>query len=209
VSFRLLEEARIFHEWDRIPLYYCWRCADDISYRFTKRGKIKVFDREGCPQGDDFPYRGFPHQFSRKPVSLVPIPYEVAKLLAISQEIDEDEDWLSDDDRNLIAKELSPLRHDGFGEEMRHQIGGLVKCVQGHEHVRCPNKKCERHKLFKDSKTFHMKELAVIHNDPRSGLPMVESLEEFERTSRFNDWVQLVYWICDECLAITATNRCD
>ena len=54
-----------------------------------------------------------------------------------------------------------------------------------------------------------MKELAVIHNDPHAGLPMIESAEKLSDPSWFNEWVQVVYWVCEECLTIAASNRCD
>jgi hypothetical protein len=54
-----------------------------------------------------------------------------------------------------------------------------------------------------------MKELALICDDPKSGLPMVESMQEFSETGSFNEWVQLVYWVCEECLTIAVSNRCD
>jgi hypothetical protein len=54
-----------------------------------------------------------------------------------------------------------------------------------------------------------MLELAVIHNDPFSSLPMLESQSEIKDPSEFNEFVQVVFWVCEKCLTITASNRCD
>jgi hypothetical protein len=54
-----------------------------------------------------------------------------------------------------------------------------------------------------------MKELAVLFNDPKSGLPMVQSIESVEKASHWNEWIEVIFWICEECLTITASNRCD
>jgi hypothetical protein len=54
-----------------------------------------------------------------------------------------------------------------------------------------------------------MKELAVLFNDPLSGLPMIETIESMKKPLRWNEWIQVVFWICEECLAISASNRCD
>ena len=208
--FRAREQARLFHELDRLPLYYCWRCcAEQLSYRVVKPDKIRVLRNNGKPQGDDFPYEGFPDRFPRTPVRTVPILYETAKLLALSQEVGWD--WLSTHDQKSLKNGLGKLRHTRFaGNDItRHQIGGLLMPLHGHEWIGCPNKECEKHKLFKDGYAAHMNELAVIHNDPRSGLPMAESLSECKANSRFDEWVQLVYWVCEECLTIAVSSRCD
>jgi len=208
-SLRKLEEARLFHELDRLPLYYCWRCcAEKLSYQ-VGNGFIKVFKNEGKPQGDDFPYVGFPGKFEQRPVKLVPIPYETARLLAVAQEISEY--WLTEQDRKAIQSGLQSLRHSWFSRSSlsRHQIGGLLNLAQGHEYLVCPNPDCEHHKWAKQGRGTRMLELAVIHNDPHSGLPMCESLEELTDPSEFNEYVQVVYWICEKCLTITTSNRCD
>jgi hypothetical protein len=120
-------------------------------------------------------------------------------------------DWLTKADQQKIKKRMKLLRHRGFSENdvNRHQVGGLLSLIQGHERVGCPNKKCRYHKLFKEGYAVRMKELAVLCNDPNSGLPMVESPDELQNRSAWNEWVQVVYWVCEECLAIAASNRCD
>ena len=208
--FRESEQARLFHELERIPLYYCWRCcAENLSYRIINQGVIEVFRNDGTPQGNDFPYDKFPEHFPRKPLAVVPIPYRIATLLAIYQEVDDK--WLSAKDHQALFDGLRNLRHDGFfsRDVNRHQIGGLPNLIQGHENVGCPNRQCKEYKSSIEGCGTPMKELAVIPDDPHSGLPMVESIDEFKRSSSFNEWVQLVYWVCEECLTIAVSNRCD
>lgn len=210
VPFRVQQKEKLFHKLSRIPFYYCWRCcAENISYKIEDSDKIEILKNKGSAQDEDFPYEKFPQSFPRKPIKIVPILYEVAKLLAVSQEIDEY--WLSAEDNQEIQKELAVLRHSGFSKNdiNRHQIEGLLNLIQGHENIQCSNKECKNSSDFAANYGARMKELAVIHNDPFSGLPMVEAFGDSEEKSNFNEWVQLVYWICEECLSITVSNRCD
>lgn len=133
----------------------------------------------------------------------------MAKLLAVAQEIDEY--WLHEPDKKEIQKGLQTLRHSWFSKSCinRHQIGGLLNLVQGHEYIVCPNPDCRHHQMAKQFRGTRMTELAVIHNDPHSGLPMCERLEELSEPTDFNEFIQVVYWVCEECLTITASNRCD
>ena len=209
VSLREKENTKLFSELERLPLYYCWKCcAEKLSYQ-VHGAPVKVFRNEGKPQGDDFPYAGFPKEFQRRSVKLVPIPYEMAKLLAVAQEIDEY--WLAEHDKKAIQDELQNLRHPWFSRSSinRHQIGGLLYLMQGHEYIVCPNPDCKNHQAAKKISGTRMMELAVIHNDPHSGLPMIESLEELPKPSDFNEFTQVVYWVCEECLTIATSNRCD
>lgn len=208
-ELRKLEDKKLFSELDRLPLYYCWRCcAEKLSYQ-VQGSSIKVFKNEGKPQGDDFPYAEFPTKFPKRPIKLLPVPYETAKLLAVAQEIDEY--WLTNEDRLAIQAGLQSLRHSHFSKSSfnHHQIGGLLNLAQGHEYIVCPNPDCEHHKLAKRHIGTRMMELAVIHNDPYSGLPMSERLEDLSKPSDFNEFIQVVYWVCEECLTLAASNRCD
>ena len=205
-QIRTSEDAKLFHSLDRLPLYYCWRCcAEHFTYLIIDGKRIRVLRNEGTNQGEDFPYEEYPRSFPRRPVVLVPIDYGFGKLLAVYQEVDEY--WLSDQDRRSIARRITRFRHSGFSSNdvNRHQIGGILGLIQGHESVCCPNSKCKAHKSAKAGYANRMKELAVLCNDPRSGLPMAESSEN----PHWNEWVQVVFWVCEECLAIAASNRCD
>ncbi len=208
-DLRKRENAKLFKELKRVPLYYCWRCcAEQLSYQI--RGKsIKVFKNDGEPQGDDFPYEDFPEQFEVRPLELIPIPYETSRLLAVAQEVGKY--WLHDNDLKEIQKGLEKLRHDKFSKNYfsHHQIGGLLNLIQGHEYIVCPNFDCKHHQYAKQGRGCRMSELAVIHNDPFSGLPMDEKLENSLASKDFNEFLQVVYWVCEECLTITTSNRCD
>ena len=200
------EDAKLFRSLARLPLYYCWRCcAEHLTYLIIDEKRLKVLRNEGKCQGEHFPYEKYPASFPRRPVSLEPIEDAVGKLLAVYQEVDKY--WLSNADRRLIAQRIACLRHSGFSRDdvNRHQIGGLLPLIQGHESVSCPNAKCKAHESFEAGYGSQMKELAVVCNDPRSGLPMVETSEG----PNWNEWVQVVFWVCEECLAIAASNRCD
>jgi hypothetical protein len=208
-ELRKLENKKLFLELDRLPLYYCWRCcAEKLSYQ-VRDNSIKIFKNEGKPQGDDFPYAGFPDKFPQRPITLKPIPYEIEKLLAVAQEIDRY--WLTDEDRVAIQTGLQPLRHAYFTKSgfNRHQIGGLLNLIQSHEYIVCPNPECKHHQLAKRHFGTRMMELATLQNDPHSGLPMCERLEELSAPDKFNEFIQVVFWICEECLTIAVSNRCD
>jgi hypothetical protein len=206
---RKTEPAKLFLELDRLPLYYCWRCcAEELSYQIRNKS-IKVFKNDGEPQGDDYPYDDFPARFEKRPLKILPVPYEPAKLLAVAQEIGER--WLEDEDLATIQNGLEGLRHPWFSKNYfnRHQIGGLLNLIQGHQYIVCPNPDCKYHQMAKKGRGTRMRELAVIHNDPHSGLPMNEKLEELSEPSDFNEFLQVVYWVCEECLTLTTSNRCD
>ncbi|HXT12853.1 MAG TPA: hypothetical protein VN873_14925 [Candidatus Angelobacter sp.] len=208
-SIRQTEKAKLFHELDRLPLYYCWKCcAEKLSYQIDS-GSLKVFKNEGKRQGNDFPYPAFPKTFPKRSAKLTPIPYETAKLLAVAQEIDEY--WLKESDKEAIKNGLEKLRHPWFSNKClnRHQMGGLLNLLQGHEYIVCPNPDCKNHQLAREFGATRMMELAAIHNDPHSGMPMCERIEDLSDPTDFNEFVQVVYWVCEECLTIAASNRCD
>lgn len=209
VSLRAMEKEKLFRELDRLPLYYCWKCcAEKLSYQING-DSVEIFKNDGKPQGDDFPYAGFPAKLPKRSAKLVPIPYETAKLLAVAQEVDEY--WLHEFDKRAIQEGLQTLRHAWFSQNCinRHQTGGLLNLIQGHEYIVCPNPDCKHHQMAKEFCGSRMMELAVILNDPHSGLPMYERLEELSKPTDFNEFVQVVYWVCEECLTIATSNRCD
>jgi hypothetical protein len=213
-KIRHKEKSKLFHATDRLPLYYCWRCDGvELSYIVNDAKGIKVVKYQGEKIPSDSPWhKNYPNSFPRRPISLVPIDYSLAKLLELYQVVESE--WLSKEDNRAIQKGLKHLRHSEFtsNDVNRHQLGGLLRLIQDHESIGCPNSRCVRHKLFfKDgSKGYFMKELAVLFNDPISGLPMVQSLESLKKEGRhWNEWVQVIFWICEECLTITASNRCD
>jgi hypothetical protein len=209
-QLRALETAKLFQKYDRLPLYFCWRCdAAVISYSIIDSKQIKVLRYEGEKGDSDFPYNDYPISFPRRPISLMPIDYHLAKLLSFCQEIDEY--WLSDEDLKLLEDGISKLRHNKFGRgnTNRHQLGGLLRLIQKHRFMGCPNSCCKRHKQFYEDKALNcsMKELAVIFNDPISGLPMVDPVDPSGDQEQWDPYVQVVFYVCDECLAITAMSQ--
>jgi hypothetical protein len=211
-KLRTLEKAKLFQGIDRLPLFYCWRCEGAIiSYSIIDSKHIKVLKHYGEKASSDYPYDNYPKSFDRQPISLIPIDYSLAKLLAIFQEVDRF--WLSDEDLQLIKAGIAKLRHNKFGRAdiNRHQFGGLLRLIQPHDKLGCPNSYCKNHKLFIDGfeQDSCMRELAVICNDPISGLPMVDSIDPSGSQNDFNEFVQVVFYICDECLTITVRHQCD
>jgi hypothetical protein len=208
-QFRTTESAKLFSRLERLPLYYCWKCcAEKLSYKINV-GSIKIFKNEGRPEGEDYPYPAFPAKFPKRNVKLVPIPYDTAKLLAVAQEIGAS--WLTEQDRQAIQDRLEGLRHHVFAKSSlaRHQIGGLLYLLQGHDWIKCPNPDCGNHITKTKYSGVRMLELATIHNDPYSGLPMTQKSEEVSDPNEFDEFAQVVYWVCEECLTLTASNRCD
>jgi hypothetical protein len=206
---RALEKKKLFSELDRLPLYYCWKCcAEELSYKINGNS-VKIFKNDGKPEGDNFPYKDFPSKFPNRPVKLVPVPYETAKLFAMAQEVGES--WLCEQDKKAIQGGLANLRNSEFARSslVRHQIGGLLYLIQGHDFIKCPNPECKYSVKFSRLSGVRMLELATLHNDPYSDLPMCERLEEISEPSDWNEFVQVVYWVCEECFTITASNRCD
>ncbi len=195
---------------DRLPLYYCWRCEGaELSYTIANPKEINILKMKGKKGPSDFPYEKYPRSFRRQPISISLIDYNLSKLLALCQEVGFD--WLSDEDKQIITDGMKELRHSGFSikDFNRHQLGGVVRLIQPRARIGCPNPECEKHRLFfEDGFTgYHMKELAVLFNDPVSGLPMVEAQENRDDSAKFNEWIQVIFWICEDCLAITAANR--
>jgi hypothetical protein len=207
VQLRTTEPAKLFSALDRLPLYYCWKCcAEKLSYKVSG-DSIKIFKNDGKPAGDDFPYADFPARFPRRNVKLIPVPYETAKLVAVAQEIGER--WLAEQDRQSIQNALTSLRHPLLKSSLvRHQLGGLLYLLQGHDWIKCPNPECKYYALKTKNSGVRMLELATIHNDPYSGLPMYQTLDEVSDPRDFDEFTQVVYWVCEECLTLTASNRC-
>jgi hypothetical protein len=210
-KLRTVETAKLFQNAERLPLYYCWRCEGaEISYTIIDSERIQVLKYDGAYSHSDFPYNDYPLSFPRRPVSLVPIDYSLAKLLAICQEADEF--WLSEEDRKLLGDGIGKIRHKYFGKRNinRHQLGGWLKLVQQRPRLGCPNSSCKLHKRFFEDGIvgYSMKELAAIFNDPISGLPMIDPINLSECQQEWDQNTQVVFWICEGCLAITASNFC-
>jgi len=192
----------VFGSLERLPLYYCWPCYAEMDYRVVAPNRIVVLKNEGSYYGDDHPYKRFPLRFKRQPITLerlADLPDRLKKLLSTGF------DWF------LPAKARKPLEK-WLGRPVRmsldiwwHQFGGEPWLVQGPEQIACPNEECSWSRRRR-----RMKVLAVLRNDPPSGLPMVETMRNVKKNGgHFNWFVQVVFHICKGCLTIHAANRCD
>ncbi len=110
--------------------------------------QIKILKLKGKEGPPDYPYKRYPRSFRRQPIYVFPIDYNLAKLLAVFQEVGVD--WLSDEDKQSITDKMKELRHSGFSinDFNRHQLGGVVRLIQPHARIGYPNPDCEKHKLF-------------------------------------------------------------
>jgi hypothetical protein len=148
----------------------------------------------------DFPYKNYPKALERQPLELANMP---AKIRAIAAK------WTDLLGEKLSSKEKKSLAN-WFGHEFKwsldfwcHQFGAEPWLIQGPEKIPCINPDCSRGK-----RNWPMKVLAVIHNDPWCGLPLIERIEDVQDRSA-NHYVQVVYHICPKCLTLHAGNRCD
>jgi hypothetical protein len=174
-----------------------------MDYLVTDEGEIAVLGNSGTPQGADFPYRRFPLYFKRQPIeldALADTPENIRRIM--------DRNWMA---LRNPARERTPLERwlgrpapTGF-DIWWHQLGGLPWLVQGPERILCPNARCAWSRRRRA-----LKILAVIRNDPPSGLPMVETMAHVKKAKgHFDCFVQVVYHVCRHCLAIHVGNRCD
>jgi hypothetical protein len=191
-----------FKDLERLPLYYCWPCCAEMDYRVVERNRVEVLRNQGTAQGKDFPYKNYPLQFDRQPIELD----RLDEMPRRAQEVVNTA--MGDPVPALGKRELAkwlgrPVRY-GF-DIWWHQLGGLPSLVQGPEQIVCPNKTCSWSR-----RGWAMKILAVIINDPPSGLPMVETMQEVNKNKgRFNKYVQVVFHVCRGCLTLHVGNRCD
>src|SRR5207302_11065135 len=69
---------RKFGSLKRLPLYYCWGCANDISYRVVDESTIHIHPAKRG-KGSSFPYEPYPEFFERRglaPLFLMGCPYD-------------------------------------------------------------------------------------------------------------------------------------
>lgn len=198
--------GKLFDHGGRLPLYYSFASGATLSYQLTGTDRIKVMETPDPDPRLGYPYEGYPLEFEQRGIALLPIPNALNNLLLLMQEID-DEDWLVESDKKMITQWLERDCEDR-PDLWRHQFGGAPYLLQGHEELLCPNLSCELSRPWvRDEIRFTMKELAVIHNDPASGLPLWDPVETYTRGDDVNHWMQLVYHICEECLTLRVSLR--
>jgi hypothetical protein len=193
----------VFGNLERLPIYYCWKCVADMAYRVVDSQRIHVFESNGVPQGDDFPYGNYPIQFQRHPIELTrasEMPDDVREFLT-----EETEKTVSDDLKRQLEFWLDhPISCIDF-DIWWQQFAGEPWLMQGPEEFSCPNEVCEAGRRHAP-----MKVLAAICNHPLGGLPMIQTIEDVKNSSGVtNRWVQVVVHMCPECHTIHVCNRCD
>ena len=189
----VVDDKPVFKNLKRLPLYYCWRCCAELAYRVSGNERLQLFHNSGSEQEKDFPYPNYPLQFDRRPIELSR-PDEMPKRVR---------DFLLAPPDARVPKETKAALSEWLGRPIRkaefdiwwQQFGGEPWLIQGEEQMNCPNPKCSAVR-----RGAHMKILAAVCNDPLSGLPMIETMDDEQRVSGiFNRWVQIVYHICEDC----------
>jgi hypothetical protein len=200
------EGEPVFGDSGRLPLYYCWKCCGDASYRVTEPDRIHVFESNGKYQGDDFPYENYPIAFDRCPIELSrpsEMPAEIEKFISEGPEESSPAPPSAEFKNQLeywLDHSISHLEYDIWWQ----QFGGDPWRAQGSEEFLCPNPECETGRA-----RMPIKVLASIVNHPLSGLPMIETIEQVKQASGVvNRWVQIVVHLCPECHTIHVCNRC-
>ncbi len=188
------ETREMFGDLERLPLYYCCRRPEPTIYQVVSRDQIQTI-RPDLVSEEESPFEGYPNEFDRKPVSLEPVPRDVANLLVIANEYDFS--WLDAEERGRLSEYLDEEIASILDISMS-QLGGALTLTQGHRDIECPNTSCSTHHmghpLFNNNHN-KMKELAVID---------VESDFEFESNSS-----QIAFHICWKCSTIHGEYRCD
>jgi hypothetical protein len=194
------EGEPIFKDLERLALYYCWMCHGEITYRAVRHNQFHIFQNIGNEPSPDFPYENYPLEFNRCPIELSrpsEMPNEIRRLF-----VEDFKEPLDDKAKKELSYWLGhPSGEDEF-DIWWQQFGGEPWLVQGDETIGCPNPACSAAK-----RGLNMRILASVSNDPPSGLPMIEVVNNSRLV--YNRWVQLVFHVCDECFTIHACNRCD
>lgn len=193
-----------FGPMERLPLYYCWGCVNDISYEVVDNSKINIHPGKRS-QGPSFPYDPYPEFFERRGLNLFEgVPDEVRRAVL--------EMYASSDIPK--SKDLKLLR-EFFGHPapvpmclFYHQFGGRpLQQLWANEVFQCPNPTC----IGNPADRLHgrkraMKFLAGILNDPWAGLPMGELANE-KTKGHWDFFVSVQFHICDCCWTILGCNR--
>ncbi len=185
-----------FRKLSLLPIYYCWRCVGDLSYRLVSPKTIEIYKHHGQQQGEDFPYLDYPDSFPEVPLILEPIPAHLDARVRVRAVEDH---WESDDEWRDLTRELGFKTTERWRLSTARQVGGLPPLLQGFELHTCQNPKCSHHN--DDSSSEPMRILATIHET--KDLPMIT-----EDVS-YACGVQVIAYICAVCHSLTVINRCD
>lgn len=160
-----------------LPLLFCWTC--NLSQApFSYRVFVDSITIIQCKEGgvvSDFPYEDYPTHFPEARAVLVPVPEADAKTIA---KINRDGvDYHAPDARSQMKL-----------DELRHQIGGEPRLIQGSppEPFSCP--RCEA--------SMHL--FATIADDCLD-----------RRGFTDNCGVQVIYFVCEGCHVVGCRQECD
>jgi len=179
----------------RLPLYYPF--AGDvfnIGYQVLADDEVRVLSLDesygdseldlSLPH-DEFPDKAFPEM----PVKLEPIEYQAYRAMVLAGKQNEF-GMLSE---NMSEADEAQLRQLDWPASFA-QLGGLHWLIQGPPESVCPNPECKCH----EQEWPRMVVFAVIWDRAIPGFSFW-----------YNDYVQMIFEICTECLSIQTTNACD
>jgi hypothetical protein len=196
----------------RLPLYFCWGCVSDLSYRVNDDGGIAFVRVESEREGPSFPYKPYPAFFERRPLALNDaVPEKVRSVLsAWAQTQDHFGDAIPSDDKEVLSEFFGhPI---GTALTLLHsQFGGIpTKHSSEVKSSQCPNEQCgsQTFRILVGRRGRAMSFLAEILNDPLGGLPMVEPPHAVSN-KWWNFLVSVRFEVCGKCWTIRACNRSD
>ena len=198
-----------FRTLERIPLYYCWSCVNDLAYQVTSQSTIRIVSRKFKADKPNFQYEPYPSVFKRTPLALDSV---------VPRYHSNDLQDVGFGKRPFLRKPtpkrcalLESFFQHPFSIPAFGQISFTIRWCAirqrwwNEESTRCPHKKCPgRTKIGGRKMSF----LAGIANDPLRGLPMVEPALKNDATY-WNYMVSVKFEICGDCLTIHGSNRCD
>ncbi len=199
----------------RLPLYYCWGCVNDISYRVTDDSTIQIHPGKRS-KGPSFQYEPYPEFFERRSLALLEgVPNSIRRLIRkMNSRWDATE---GDAGVPVPARDEQKELTEFFGHPVplpmcvfHHQFGGKpIQQQWANEVFQCPNSACTGSITDRlRGRRRAMKFLAGILNDPWAGLPMVEPAND-ETKKQWNYFVSVQFHICDCCWTVLGCNRCD
>lgn len=201
----------LFRNISRLPLYWCVPCFESIDYSIVDDQTIELQRVGGkpvdqvkrkCPD-PTFPYRNFPREFAKQRISLSTLgelPMTVRRLLT-----EDPRPKLTESRKAMLEKcvghSVHPRGFDLMGTWVQ-LFGGKPYLPQGDDWIVCPNQKCRSHGK-------RMKVVAAIHNDPPSGLPLIETMETMRKPQRrsFNHFVSVYFHLCNSCNTVHAHSQ--
>ena len=196
-----------FKPLERLPLYYCWSCVSDLSYRIVDNDHLSVSKSHDKREGPSYQYEPYPDHYPRRPLAFDADIPEVIRRIYKTWKSDSDPMW-----RKLTPKRRTILE-SFFGHsfnipafsQFHSQLGGApTHRWWSEESTPCPFLKCPGRGNTPKSMRF----LAGVLNDPLRGLPMVEPRVK-KNVTYWNYHISVKFEICGSCHTVHASNRCD